>query len=174
MTLEEAIKHAEEVAEENQRVVDTGIVFDDVTIDMLYCDDTEVIEEHLANYQKCAEEHRQLAEWLKDYKRLLEQQLCNDAISREPFMDSTICEGISCNECAFNRKDKGGCILEERVMKLPSVTPQQKMGRWIFVHPLQADDVGAYMCSCCEAGDWNLKGTEKFCPNCGAKMEVEE
>jgi hypothetical protein len=73
MTLDEAIKHTEEVAKENQRVVDTGVVFDDVTIDELYCDDTEIIEEHLANYRRCAEEHRQLAEWLKDYKRLLEQ-----------------------------------------------------------------------------------------------------
>ena len=80
MILEEAIKHAEEVAEENQRVIDTGIVFDDVTIYMLYCDDTEVIEEHLANYQECAEKHRQLAEWLKDYKRLLEQEPILDKI----------------------------------------------------------------------------------------------
>ena len=70
MTLNEAIKTEENIAEENQRVVDTGIVFDDVTIDMLYCDDTEVIEEHLANYQRCAEEHRQLAEWLKELKEL--------------------------------------------------------------------------------------------------------
>lgn len=68
MTLDEAIKDMQTIAEENQRVVDTGIVFDDVTIDMLYCDDTEVIEEHLANYQRCAEEHRQLAEWLKELK----------------------------------------------------------------------------------------------------------
>lgn len=75
MTLEEAIQHAEEVAEENQRVVDTHIVFDDVTIDMLYCDDTEVIDEHLANYQMCAEEHRQLAEWLKELKTLKEQTI---------------------------------------------------------------------------------------------------
>ena len=73
MTLDEAIKHEEEIAEENQRVVDTGIVFDDVTIDMLYCDDTEVIEEHLANYQRCAEDHRQLAEWLKELKQIREQ-----------------------------------------------------------------------------------------------------
>jgi hypothetical protein len=73
MTLDEAIKHAEEVAEENQRVVDTGIVFDDVTIGMLYCDDTEVIEEHLANYQRCADKHKQLAEWLKELKQLREQ-----------------------------------------------------------------------------------------------------
>ena len=73
MTLEEAIKNMETIAEENQRVVDTGIVFNDVTIDMLYCDDTEVIEEHLANYQRRAEEHRQLAEWLKELKQLKEQ-----------------------------------------------------------------------------------------------------
>lgn len=73
ISLDEAIKRAEEIAEENQRVVDTGIVFDDVTIDMLYCDDTEVIEEHLANYQRCADEHKQLAEWLKELKQLREQ-----------------------------------------------------------------------------------------------------
>lgn len=73
ITLDEVIEYAEEVAEENQRVVDTGIVFDDVSIDTLYCDDTEVIEEHLANYQRCAEEHRQIAEWLKELKQLREQ-----------------------------------------------------------------------------------------------------
>ena len=43
--------------------------FDDVTLDVLYCDDTEVIEEHLANYQRCAEEHRQIAKWLEELKR---------------------------------------------------------------------------------------------------------
>ena len=68
MTLDETIKHAEKIAEENQRVVDTGIVFNDVTIDMLYCDDTEIIDEHLANYQSCAEEYRQIAEWLKELR----------------------------------------------------------------------------------------------------------
>lgn len=73
MTLDEAIKHIEKIAEENQRIADTGILFDNVTIDMLYCDDTEVIEEHLANYQKCAERHRQFAEWLKELKQLREQ-----------------------------------------------------------------------------------------------------
>ena len=72
MTLDEAIKHAEEIAEENQKVVDTGIVFDSVTIDMIFCDDEE-IEKHLANYQRCAEDHRQLAEWLKELKLLREQ-----------------------------------------------------------------------------------------------------
>lgn len=72
MTLDEAIEREEELAKINQRVVDTGIVFDDVAIDMLYCDDTEVIEEHLANYQRCAEEHKQISEWLKELKQLKE------------------------------------------------------------------------------------------------------
>ena len=70
MTLDEAIIRFDEIAEENQKVIDTGIVFDDVTIDMLYADDTEVIEEHLANYQDCADNHRQFAEWLRELKFL--------------------------------------------------------------------------------------------------------
>ena len=87
MTLEEAIKDMETIAEENQRVVDTGIVFDNVTLDMLYCDDTEVIEEHLANYQECAEEYRQLAEWLKELKQLREQTRWISVSERLPNLD---------------------------------------------------------------------------------------
>ena len=50
---------------------------------------------------------------------------------------------------------------------------QQKTGHWVNIHPLQADDEGAYMCSCCKVGNWGLKGTENYYPNCGAKMEIE-
>lgn len=119
MTLEEAIKHAEEVAEKNQRVVDTGIVYDDVTIDMLYCDDTEVIEEHLANYQWCAEKHRQLAAWLKDYKRLLEQEPCEDAISRQAVINSF-------KNWLNDNKDPRS--FEEVVKEMPSAISSQKEG----------------------------------------------
>ena len=51
ITLDEAIKHAEEVAEENERIC-------------------KVIPEHSANAFHCAEEHRQLAKWLKELKEL--------------------------------------------------------------------------------------------------------
>ena len=57
MSLDEAIKHAEEVAEENQAIVDS-------------CD---YYGENMAKCEKCAEEHRQLAEWLKELKQLREQ-----------------------------------------------------------------------------------------------------
>lgn len=71
--LDEAIQRENKIAEENQKIVDTQIVFDDVSISELYCDDTEVIEEHLSNYKKCAEYHKQIAEWLEDYKRIKEE-----------------------------------------------------------------------------------------------------
>ncbi|MCR5788645.1 MAG: hypothetical protein K6G83_02040 [Lachnospiraceae bacterium] len=59
MTLDEAIKHAEEVARKEQ---EKG--FD---LNTHYNCETE----YGKKCYKCAAEHRQLAEWLKDYKRLL-------------------------------------------------------------------------------------------------------
>lgn len=123
MTIDEAIERAVEVAEEYQRVADTGIVFNDVTIDMLYCDDTEVIEEHLANYQRCADEHRQLAKWLKDYKRLLEQEPCEDAVSRQAVTDAvekTIAKYIP---VFIGRYEKIPLELATAIRELPPVTP---------------------------------------------------
>ena len=66
MTLDEAIQRENKIAEENQKIVDTEIVFDNVSLSQLYCDDTEVIEEHLSNYRKCAEYHKQIADWLEE------------------------------------------------------------------------------------------------------------
>ena len=83
MKLEEAIKHAEEVAEANEKVINTGMFEDGTYVSELYADDTECIEECLARCDKCANEHRQLAGWLKDYKRLLEQEPVLDKIREE-------------------------------------------------------------------------------------------
>ena len=55
MTLSEAIIHAEEVAREYEDAIGTEI-------NMMYA------HEHDKNCMKCAEEHRQLAEWLKELK----------------------------------------------------------------------------------------------------------
>lgn len=65
MTLDEAIKHAEEVAEEK----DMQAGFD--TDYLCY----QMSDAERNQYKKCAKEHRQLAGWLEDYKRLLEQEL---------------------------------------------------------------------------------------------------
>ena len=77
MSIDEAIEKESKIAKENQKIVDTQIVFDNVSISQLYCDDTEIIEEHLSNYKKCAEYHEQIAEWLEELKILKSLKNCS-------------------------------------------------------------------------------------------------
>ena len=70
MTLEEAIKHAEEVAKEQDKLCKR---YDGAS--GYSRSHNEAIRTAAAKRcEECAGEHRQLAEWLKDYKRLLEQE----------------------------------------------------------------------------------------------------
>ena len=52
MILEEAIKHCEEIAEKCDLISEAS----------------KTIKAHIS-YRKCAEEHRQLADWLKELQR---------------------------------------------------------------------------------------------------------
>ena len=61
MTLDEAIKHAEEIAEKCEFATDWGI------------GNHFIDRSGVADIIKCAEEHRQLVEWLKELKQLREQ-----------------------------------------------------------------------------------------------------
>ena len=64
----------------------------------------------------------------------------------------------------FKVKEDGGYGFEER-----------KTGKWVLVHPLQEDDGGAYECSCCKSGSWEVDpATWKACPWCMALMEGED
>ena len=67
MTLDEAIKHAEDVAEEQEKLANTYESFKD-------CGNpkSSITSGH-KKCLNCAEEHRQLAEWLKELKQLREQ-----------------------------------------------------------------------------------------------------
>lgn len=61
MTLDEAIKHCEEVAEKQEKIaIYTPFEMLNSDVDIEKC-------------QECANEHRQLAEWLKELKQLREQ-----------------------------------------------------------------------------------------------------
>ena len=58
---------------------------------------------------------------------------------------------------------------------LKTVTPQQKVGKWIDSNLPQEK----YVCSECGGACWyyDYEGSvakSKYCPNCGAKMEVED
>ena len=65
-------------------------------------------------------------------------------------------------------------IAVRAIRDMPSVQPEPHEGHWIPVHPIQSDDPGAYMCSKCKTGMWEIRPSAyHFCPNCGARMKGE-
>ena len=95
---------------------------------------------------------------------------CEDAISREAAIRAieALQRPIMREESNYYQfKFSGMSEALGAVENLPSVTPQQKTGRWIFDEILDKH----YYCSECKSMGvdyWD------YCPNCGAKMEVEE
>lgn len=64
----------------------------------------------------------------------------------------------------------------EALKQEPSeITPQEKIGAWIFKNDNITILTGYYQCSKCKKG--KILNKDNFCPNCGAKMierEVEK
>ena len=93
MTLDEAIKHCEEVARENER--DIGYY----TIQ----GDKEWLDECEKDCIECAKEHRQLAEWLKELEERREIQ--NILLQFLVDIDLDIC----CEELMTDEKEQSIC-----------------------------------------------------------------
>ena len=92
--------------------------------------------------------------------QVLEQEPCEDAISRQAAINS-IWNGT--NMDVYTREVK------ESLEELPPVTPQPKTGHWIMKNPSPYEP---WRCSNCNSVGSNLYN---FCPNCGAKMvEIQE
>lgn len=150
MTLEEAIKLEEEVTKDLSNV-------DESELDLMYCGDTECINAHIDRCIKYAEEHEQIAEWLKDYKRLKEQEHCEDCVSREQALLALTGKNLS------NMNVEESIVLfNKRIKALSSVTPTQKTGHWI---------VGNYHVKCSVCGEDYPYRVRNYCPNCGARMK---
>lgn len=100
-------------------------------------------------------------------------ETCEDCISRQAVIDLAIT--IETDDYSGNE------VLEvvevEEIKKLPSVTPQPKMGRWEYVQYDNNPNIGNWHCSECRGICTEMHSIEdayNYCPNCGAKMESEE
>ena len=92
--------------------------------------------------------------------KALEQQSSEDCISREKAI----------KQCGFGMTS---LLIADCLLKLPSVTPQPKIGRWIEQEGFDGDEY--YDCSECGESFCLRDGTPtdnmyNYCPNCGAKM----
>lgn len=107
----------------------------------------------------------EIIENLEEIAKALEQEPCEDAVSREAVEDIVMWY------------DGQGEMLDE-IQKLPSVQPKSKTGHWEWVQYDYNPKLGNWHCSECrcvvvECVDKNEKGgipLYKYCPNCGAKM----
>ena len=163
MTLDETIKYAEEVAEKNEN---NAQIWHKQTENRLvdFCD-RAIQEEN--NCIKCAKEHRQLAEWLEDYKRLKEQESCEDTVNRQSVLD------INFKQIILTTANPAEMI-RQKVKALPPATPKRKVGEWIKKNN---DYFDWYECSECGYGsEGEIKYNRlcdvrtKFCPDCGIRM----
>ena len=166
MTIDDAIKHCEEVAD--------GFT-------------------EQGKCAECAAEHRQLAEWLKELKQLKEQEFCEDAINRQAVLERLKREEkILYTPTGMNYLIR---VIEEMPSVKPQYTDaeiqkmqemqqaeiekayelgkaeQLEIGHWIDNHN------NTISCNHCHT--WFNKddryGYMYYCPNCRAKMrEVEE
>jgi hypothetical protein len=173
MTLDEAIKHSEEVAEGYEEDISKW----EYTLSEYRkreCVEQTTIprcEKALNRCKQCASEHRQLAEWLRDYKRLLEQEPSGDLISRGEVLENAF--KIYTHECGLLE-----VVGVATIKTLPSVNPQT--GHWIE-HPEIETSTPEYLMfyECSECGDKQCFcksdiHKKHFCNNCGARMEVEQ
>jgi len=93
----------------------------------------------------------------------LEQEPCEDAISREQLLSTMFdLPKPKTNKTYWDGVDDVG----ELVNDLPPVQPKQRTGMWVE----WKDSV--YNCSVCGCHT-DEQALFNYCPNCGAKMEVE-
>ena len=91
-------------------------------------------------------------------KKALEQQPCGDAISRQAVLDINFKRIILTTA-------KPAETIEQKVKALPSVTRQQKTGRWIA----HSDGIWIKSYECSRCGKVHNTQSD-YCEKCGAKM----
>ena len=155
MILDEAIQHCEEVAKSKTKQVENG--------------DWEKGSSTERDCIACASEHQQLAEWLKELKAYKENT-CGDAISRQAVLDIINFEDKWLLDAKEHNVDTKMAfwVIKSKISELTSVSPQQRMGRWV-----KEGQGGRYKWMCSNCGTHH-RALYDYCPSCGAKMEVEE
>lgn len=107
--------------------------------------------------------------------KVLEQQPCEDSVSRQALLDSIAEIDGNTNMDIYTDE------VREIINAIPSVTPTRKKGKWVDIWK---DGNRIYGCRCSECGkdpidytygyeEWWFEELPKFCSNCGSFMMEE-
>lgn len=116
------------------------------------------------------EAYKSMIDALEIAIKALEQEPCDDAISRQAVIDAIEDDNRNGHYSCFATNNDAQCF-KDVIRKLPSVTPQPKMGRWIYTGDYITD--GMLKCSKC-GFEHDVSERFSYCPNCGANMQEEE
>lgn len=164
MTLQEAINTLNSIKEYyNDKNEDSYVGFDNEDNEALDMAIKALEQEPCENWYDVPSDEmtlEQARQAVRDLRKMwaehLEQEPCEDAISRQAVLD-------------MMQMRMGGKELYMAVYDLPSVTPKQKAGKWIehCYQNLSCSNCG-YIVADTDIDEY------KYCPNCGAKMEVSD
>ena len=101
-------------------------------------------------------------------KSVLEQQPCEDCISREAV------EKITWEEPSYDDALNVLTEVRDKVRALPSVTPSRPKGKWIHWTDDYKDYVTCPSCGYGEEGEVLLADKTPFCPICGEDLRGED
>lgn len=69
MTIDEKIAKEKEEAKRLRKIIETG--YDgEISIEEIFCDDTDAIKEAYERFENCAKRHEQYSEWFEELKAL--------------------------------------------------------------------------------------------------------
>lgn len=140
------------------RMINTALDMAIEALEQEYSRSAEITQ-YRHDCEKLMEENERL-------KKTLEQQPCEDCISRQAAIDAfeRFIHQLGIEDEPYNY---GEIALSAK--NVPPVTPQQNTGHWITLKD-EYGDIHEAVCSCC---DKNGNHKWAYCPNCGAKMESE-
>ena len=108
---------------------------------------------------------------------------CEDAVSRKAVYDAMVEKGQRSRRYKLDEIwELNGTEIREALDTVPSVTPEQKRGKWnAYYHGINETPSFTYSCNQCgysaPYGLYGGKYSQKewnFCPNCGANMKGEQ
>lgn len=123
----------------------------------------------------------------RKYGNKVYDELYDHACKLQDFLESNLSTAESCTitesstgDCISRQavleiaKNYGAVMTQIEVEKLSSVQPERKKGRWEWVQYDADPNIGNYHCSECRFIPAIFSNHLKFCPYCGAKMEVSD
>ena len=129
--------------------------------------------ECITSYAKVCEDiaENRIDTWINEAKSVEPERNVDLTDKEIPIEEYTDC--VRRKDVLWITKETGALETQSRVVKLPSVEPEGRKGKWIVYEDCEGK-TRTCTCNLCgyETGEYTWENPN-YCENCGAKMEVD-